>query len=214
MPTTTNFGWTTPADTDLVKDGALAIRTLGNGIDTSFLDLKGGTTNQILAKNSNTDLDFKWVTGGNSWTQVTTGSMSGSAVNLTSLAGYDNYVLILSGMSSATGADNMRVRVNAATTNYRQNGFNGGSRIANTTYAVQMDVNDSNSEAEMVFEIRGCLSTTGFKFFSASGWRSANVASGMAQAGIYESTSAITQINLSLVTYTFDAGTYYLYGSN
>ena len=60
MPTTTNFGWTTPADTDLVKDGAAAIRTLGNGIDTSFLDLKGGTTGQNLRKNSNTDLDFTW----------------------------------------------------------------------------------------------------------------------------------------------------------
>jgi len=58
MPTTSNFGWTTPADTDLVKDGALAIRTLGNGIDTSFLDLKGGTTGQNLRKASNTDLDF------------------------------------------------------------------------------------------------------------------------------------------------------------
>jgi hypothetical protein len=61
MPTTSNFGWTTPADTDLVKDGAAAIRTLGNGVDTSFVDLKGGTSGQILAKNSNTDLDFVWV---------------------------------------------------------------------------------------------------------------------------------------------------------
>jgi hypothetical protein len=61
MPTTTNFGWTTPADTDLVKDGALAIRTLGNGIDTSFIDLKGGTSGQILSKASNTDLDFTWI---------------------------------------------------------------------------------------------------------------------------------------------------------
>ena len=61
MPTTSNFGWTTPADTDLVKDGAAAIRTLGNGVDTSFLDLKGGSSGQILAKNSNTDLDFVWV---------------------------------------------------------------------------------------------------------------------------------------------------------
>lgn len=61
MPTTSNFGWTTPADTDLVKDGALAIRTLGNGIDTSFLDLKGGTTGQILSKASNTDLDYTWI---------------------------------------------------------------------------------------------------------------------------------------------------------
>ena len=61
MPSTTNFGWTTPADTDLVKDGAAAIRTLGNGIDTSFVDLKGGTTGQVLSKASNTDLDFTWV---------------------------------------------------------------------------------------------------------------------------------------------------------
>jgi hypothetical protein len=62
MPTTSNFGWTTPADTDLVKDGAAAIRTLGNGVDTSFVDLKGGTTGQVLAKASGTDLDFNWVT--------------------------------------------------------------------------------------------------------------------------------------------------------
>ena len=62
MATTTNFGWTTPDDTDLVKDGASAIRTLGSGIDTSFLDLKGGTTGQILSKASNTDLDYSWVT--------------------------------------------------------------------------------------------------------------------------------------------------------
>ena len=61
MPTTTNFGWTTPADTDLVKDGASAIPTLGNGIDTSLLDLKGGTTGQILSKASNTDLDYTWI---------------------------------------------------------------------------------------------------------------------------------------------------------
>ena len=62
MPTTSNFGWTTPADTDLVKDGAAAIRTLGNGIDTSMAELKGGTTGQILSKTSNTDMDFTWVT--------------------------------------------------------------------------------------------------------------------------------------------------------
>ncbi len=62
MPTTSNFGWTTPADTDLVKDGAAAIRTLGNGVDTSFVDLKGGTTGQVLAKASGSDLDFSWVT--------------------------------------------------------------------------------------------------------------------------------------------------------
>jgi hypothetical protein len=62
MATTTNFGWETPDDTDLVKDGALAIRTLGSAIDTSLVDLKGGTTGQVLSKTSNTDMDFTWVT--------------------------------------------------------------------------------------------------------------------------------------------------------
>jgi hypothetical protein len=59
--TTTNFGWDIPQSTDLVKDGATAIATLGQDIDTAFIDLKGGTSGQVLAKNSNTDLDFTWV---------------------------------------------------------------------------------------------------------------------------------------------------------
>ena len=62
MATTTNFGWETPDDTDLVKDGAAAIRTLGQSIDTSMADLEGGTTGQILSKASNADMDFTWVT--------------------------------------------------------------------------------------------------------------------------------------------------------
>ena len=61
MANTTNFNWETPDDTDLVKDGAAAIRTLGNSIDTSLVDLKGGTTGQVLSKASGTDLDFTWV---------------------------------------------------------------------------------------------------------------------------------------------------------
>ena len=61
MANTTNFGWETPDDTDLVKDGAAAMRTLGSAIDTSMADLRGGTTGQILSKNSNTDMDFTWI---------------------------------------------------------------------------------------------------------------------------------------------------------
>jgi hypothetical protein len=61
MASTSAFGWETPDDTDLVKDGAAAIRTLGNSIDTSMSELKGGTTGQVLSKTSNTDMDFTWV---------------------------------------------------------------------------------------------------------------------------------------------------------
>ena len=62
MPTTTpNFGWSVPVSTDLVKDGATAIELLGDSIDASLVDLKGGTTGQVLAKASGTDMDFSWV---------------------------------------------------------------------------------------------------------------------------------------------------------
>jgi hypothetical protein len=77
MATTTNFGWTTPDDTDLVKDGASAIRTLGSAIDTSLVDLKGGTTGQVLSKASNTDMDFSWIAaGGSGWTKVTSSNFT------------------------------------------------------------------------------------------------------------------------------------------
>ena len=59
--TTPNFGWPVPTSTDLVKDGATAMEALGDAIDTSMVDLKGGTTGQVLAKASNTDMDFSWV---------------------------------------------------------------------------------------------------------------------------------------------------------
>jgi hypothetical protein len=59
--TTPNFGWPVPTSTDLVKDGATAIEALGDGVDASLVDLKGGTTGQVLAKASNTDMDFSWV---------------------------------------------------------------------------------------------------------------------------------------------------------
>ena len=59
--TTPNFGWPVPTSTDLVKDGATAMEALGDAIDTSMVDLKGGTTGQVLAKASSADMDFSWV---------------------------------------------------------------------------------------------------------------------------------------------------------
>lgn len=86
MANTTNFGWETPDDTDLVKDGAAAMRTLGNAIDTSFVDLKGGTTGQLLSKASNTDLDYSWVAApaAGKVLQVITATTSTSATSTSS----------------------------------------------------------------------------------------------------------------------------------
>jgi len=59
---TTNFGWQMPTSTDLVTDLPADFEVFGQAVDTALVDLKGGTTDQVLAKNSNTDMDFKWVT--------------------------------------------------------------------------------------------------------------------------------------------------------
>lgn len=121
MPTTTNFGWTTPADTDLVKDGAAAIRTLGNGIDTSFLDLKGGTTSQILSKASATDLDFTWVAGGDrvAFTPTLTNITLGNGTNTAHYVQINKFVFVegkitFGSTTSITGLPKATLPVTAA----------------------------------------------------------------------------------------------------
>jgi hypothetical protein len=54
MANTTNYNWATPDDTDLVKDGAAAIRTLGSSIDTTTKNLNPQTTTGALAYRSAT----------------------------------------------------------------------------------------------------------------------------------------------------------------
>jgi len=72
---TPSFSWPVPQSTDLVKDGATAIEALGDAIDASMTDLRGGTTGQILAKATNADMDFAWITNDvGDITEVTAGT--------------------------------------------------------------------------------------------------------------------------------------------
>jgi hypothetical protein len=95
---TSNFGWQMPTPTDLVTDLPADFEVFGQAVDTSMADLKGGTSGQILAKNSNTDMDFVWIandqgditgitassplTGGGTSGAVTLGILSGTTSNL------------------------------------------------------------------------------------------------------------------------------------
>ena len=58
---TTPFGWEMPTNTDLVTNLPADFEVFGQAVATSMADLLGGTTGQILAKNSNTDMDFVWI---------------------------------------------------------------------------------------------------------------------------------------------------------
>jgi len=64
-----------PTATDLVTDLPADFEVFGQAVDTALADLKGGTTGQILAKNSNTNMDFVWIANDQGdITQVTAGS--------------------------------------------------------------------------------------------------------------------------------------------
>lgn len=58
---TSNFGWQMPTSTDLVTDLPADFEVFGQAVDTALVDLKGGTTGQVLAKASGTDMDFTWI---------------------------------------------------------------------------------------------------------------------------------------------------------
>ena len=59
---TTPFSWQMPTSTDLVTDLPADFEVFGQAVATSMADLLGGTTGQVLAKASNTNMDFSWVT--------------------------------------------------------------------------------------------------------------------------------------------------------
>jgi hypothetical protein len=82
---TTPFSWQMPTATDLVTDLPADFEVFGQAVATSMADLLGGTTGQILAKNSATDMDFVWIandqgdiTGITATTPLTGGGTSGA----------------------------------------------------------------------------------------------------------------------------------------
>ena len=99
--TTTNYGWTYPTSTDLVKDGATAIQTATQGVDTTLFTALGGNYPGLRL--------IKKQTVGSAVASVTvTGAFS---------ATYDNYKIVYSGgTKSADGS--IRLSLGASASGY------------------------------------------------------------------------------------------------
>jgi hypothetical protein len=117
MANTTNYNWETPDDTDLVKDGAAAIRTLGNSVDTTTKALNPETTLGDIAyrsatSNTNTRLAIgsagqvlTVAAGVPSWATPTTGDIEGvTAGTGISGGGTSGTVTITNSMATAIDA--------------------------------------------------------------------------------------------------------------
>ena len=61
-----------PTSTDLVTDLPADFEVFGQAVDTALADLKGGTTGQVLKKNTNADMDFVWGADGGMTNPMTT----------------------------------------------------------------------------------------------------------------------------------------------
>jgi hypothetical protein len=162
MATTTNYGWTTPDDTALVKDGASAIRSLGTSVDTTTKNLNPSTTlgdieYRSSTSNTNTRLgigttgQLLTVSGGvPAWATDASGlklinSTSFSAVSSQSLnsvfsATYDNYRIVISytGAGAASPVQvKMRMRASGSDntgTYYTANYYYSGGTFTNLSY--------------------------------------------------------------------------------
>lgn len=144
MATTTNYGWTTPDDTALVKDGASAIRTLGSSVDTTVKALNPGTTagdldyytaattkariakgtaGQVFTMNSGaTAPEWQTISAGG-MTSIASGSLptGATSVTLSSIVGtYKDLKLYVRGAYMSPTPYRLSIRVNGDSgSNYR-----------------------------------------------------------------------------------------------
>jgi hypothetical protein len=106
MPNTTNYSFPTPADTDLVKNGADAIRDLGDAVDTAMNTALGTKKAGMVLLNTT------------SFSAVSSVSLPANTFVTT----YDNYQIVFSGLVSTTADINVRLRA-AGTDNTTANSY-------------------------------------------------------------------------------------------
>jgi hypothetical protein len=172
MATTTNYSWSTPDDTALVKDGAAAIRSLGTAIDSTvftnagaaiaktIVDAKGdiiaataadtvsrlavGANDTVLTADSSTATGLKWAApASGGMTLISTTTLSGSSTTLSSIPQtYNSLFLVITGMTYATGDNKFQLLPNNV------NNLTDINRVFNGTASNETDavINLSNAD--------------------------------------------------------------------
>jgi hypothetical protein len=198
MATTTNYGWDIPDDTDLVKDGALAMRTLGQDIDTTVFGLGTGALTLIKKQTIGTTVSSVTVTDAFSAT-------------------YNNYLIHVSGgVSSTTNYWNLTLGA-TATGYYRFYVFGaynsnsvGGSAAQNATSIVEA-IYGATGGSNGVIELMSPFATT------RTGIYTKTAANDTARAftnlgGYLDNATSYTAFTLTANTGTFTGGTIAVYG--
>jgi hypothetical protein len=163
MATTTNYSWTTPDDTALVKDGASAIRSLGTAIDTTTKNLNPSTTlgdieYRSSTANTNTRLGIgstgnvltvaggvpSWAApaGGGGMTLISnTVASANSSISFSSLGSYKQLLLIWQGLEeSGNGQFSLRFNNDSGTKYYLQSLIGNAAPYADFRSATHVDV--------------------------------------------------------------------------
>jgi hypothetical protein len=181
MATTTNYGWTTPDDTALVKDGAAAIRTLGSSVDTTTKALNPettlgdlayrsstanvktrlglGTAGQVLQVNSGATAP-EWATpASGGMTLISTTTLTGASITLSSIPStYNNLQLVIRNYIPATDGTALCMRYNSdSATRYTffgsDSGINSGTTTGyNSTY-IQISSNNDNAVSQSLIVV-------------------------------------------------------------
>lgn len=240
MATTTNYGWTTPDDTSLVKDGASAIRTLGSSVDTTVKALSPGTTagdvdyyTSSTAKARlaiGTTGQVLTVAGGvPSWatsssggmTLISTTTLTGASVTLSSIPQtYQDLMLVIQKYCPASNAFPMQSRFNAdATANRHANaGWSSTPSFGDTQWnpwsATQTNTAANCTQMVSVFYPNYTNTTTQKQAWSIGwGMDSNNITlQAVTQRGYYNQTSAISSLSFFPQSGNFTSGTLLLYG--
>jgi hypothetical protein len=223
--TTPNFGWSVPTSSDLVKNGAVAIETLGDSIDASLVDLKGGTTGQVLAKATNTDMDFTWTTAasGGGMTLLSTTTLSGTSTTISSISGSYKHLLVVVKGAYATNSDTITLQFNGVTTSnygnrmFRVTGTTVDATTSNNSY-IRVSEASSNTDWSNVnngeFWVWRYTDTSNITVSSKFAGYDGSAKTGTINEGRFNASAAVTSITLGLTAYSFSAGTVYVYGVN